>query len=92
MHTIQVELPAALQPLAEGAAVVALTGACVGEALASLQARHRAVGQRILTRGGALREHVNVFLDEDDVRALAGLETPLAGYRRMIIVASVAGG
>ncbi|AGM40149.1 putative sulfur carrier protein [Spiribacter salinus M19-40] len=92
MSTIQVELPAALQPLADGAAVMALDGTSVGDALAALQARHLAVGQRILTRGGALREHVNIFLDEDDVRALAGLETPLAGYRRMTIVPSVAGG
>jgi len=92
MPTIQLELPAALQPLADNTATMDLAGESVQEVLFALQQRYRAVGQRILTRGGALRQHVNIFLDEDDIRALDGLDTPVNGYRRMIVVASVAGG
>ncbi len=92
MTRIDVEIPAALQPLAGGADRLELAGNQVGEVLTALADRHRDVGRRILTRSGELRQHVNVFLDEDDVRALQGLATPIAGYRRMLIVPSVAGG
>lgn len=92
MSMIHVELPAALQPLANDTAVMELGGESVGEVLAALQERHAAVGQRVLTRGGSLRAHVNIFLDEEDIRTLDGLQTPVAGYRRMVIVPSVAGG
>ncbi len=92
MANILVELPAALQPLAGGQSELTLAGECVGDVLHALQESHRAVGQRVLTRGGALRSHVNVFIDEDDIRHLQGLETAVAGYRRLVIVPSVAGG
>ncbi len=92
MPNIVVELPAALQPLAGGVSEVTLSGEKVGDILQSLMDTHQAVGQRVLSRGGELRAHVHVFIDEDDVRHLDGLDTAIDGYRRLVIVPSVAGG
>ena len=92
MPNIIVELPAALQPLAGGVNEITLNGEKVGDILKALMASHQAVGQRVLSRGGELRAHVHVFVDEEDVRHLDGLDTAIDGYRRMVIVPSVAGG
>ncbi len=92
MPKITVELPAALQPLANGSSELVLEGKYVGEVLQALQAAHQAVGQRVLTRGGDLRPHVHVFVDEEDIRQLDGLKTAINGHQRLVIVPSVAGG
>ncbi len=92
MAKITVELPAALQPLANHTNALVLEGNSVGEILQALQAMHQAVGQRVLTRGGELRPHVHVFIDEEDIRQLDGLQTPIDGRQRLVIVPSVAGG
>lgn len=92
MPSITVELPAALQPLANGASELVLEGERVAEVLQALQTVHQSVGQRVLTRGGDLRPHVHVFVDEEDIRQLDGLNTAIDGHNRLVIVPSVAGG
>jgi len=92
MDNVTIELPAALQALAQGHAQVQVSAATVAQALAALQQRHWQVGLRVLTRGGQLRAHVNVFVDEQDIRAQRGLDTRIEPGQRLLIVASVAGG
>ena len=92
MTPIIIYLPAALQGLADNQAQLKLTAQTVNEAFMQIARQHDLLAKRILTRGGQLRPFVNVFLDEQDIRHLHGLETPLDGYREMTIVASVAGG
>lgn len=92
MHNVTIELPAALQALAEGHSQVQVSAATVAQALVALQQRHWQVGVRVLTRGGRLRAHVNVFVDEQDIRARQGVDTELKPGQRLLIVASVAGG
>lgn len=92
MTSITITLPAALHSLADNQAQLRLKAQTVNEAFAQIAQQHDLLAKRILTRGGQLRPFVNVFLDEEDIRHLNGLETPLHGYREMTIVASVAGG
>lgn len=92
MPTIRIDIPEPLQPLADGAAELPATGATVGAALADLGTRHVALTQRVLTRGGAMREHVNLFLNDTDIRAAEGLDTPLHDDDVLMVVPSVAGG
>jgi len=92
MPTIHIEIPAPLQALADDAATLPASGATVGAALADLATRHEMLVQRILTRGGAMREHVNLFLDDRDIRADHGLDTPLREGSVLLVVPSVAGG
>jgi molybdopterin synthase sulfur carrier subunit len=51
--------------------------ATVGEALDSLWKRHAALRDRILTEQGEIRQHVNIFVDGNDVKRLKRLETPI---------------
>ncbi len=92
MPRIQIELPAALRALADGRARLELEADRVGTALARLGDLHPHVLSRILTRGGELRPHVNLFVNEADVRHEQGLETPLSDGDSLLVVPSVAGG
>jgi adenylyltransferase/sulfurtransferase len=89
---IRIELPAALQALASGQHSLEVTGNTVGEALAELGRGHPLLLGRILTRGGQLRPHVNLFVNELDVRAERGLDTPVSSGNTLLVVPSVAGG
>ncbi len=92
MQSITIRIPSALRAFAGGASECQVQAASVREALSALQTEHTLLAQKILSRGGELRPFVNLFLDDDDVRLLNGLDTPLRGERTITIVPSVAGG
>lgn len=91
---ITVELPSALQPYAGGSAEVRLEGGCrtVGDALGALARRHAGVVDRVMDEQGAVRQHVNVFVDGDDIRFMDGLRTALDERSTIVIVPAVSGG
>ncbi|MFO7764178.1 MAG: MoaD/ThiS family protein [Wenzhouxiangellaceae bacterium] len=89
---ISIELPEALRPLADGADQVMVEATSVAEALDALGRVHPQARLRILTRGGQLRPHVNLFVGERDIRSRDGLETRLADGDSLLVVPSVAGG
>lgn len=92
--SITIALPGALRAFAGGSAEVALDGACgtVGEALRALAGRHAGVVDRVMDERGAVRQHVNVFVDGENIRFLDGLRTPLAPASTIVIVPAVSGG
>lgn len=92
MPTIYIELPEPLQELAGGTTEVPANGATVGAALDELATRHKTLVQRVLTRGGLLRPHVNLFLNDYDIRTANGLDTPVGNGDTLMVVPSVAGG
>lgn len=92
MPTIHIDIPEPLQALAGGAAELPARGETVGEALSDLGTRHVTLVQRVLTRGGSMRRHVNLFLNDSDIRAAGGLDTPLRDGDVLMVVPSVAGG
>jgi molybdopterin synthase sulfur carrier subunit len=89
-----VELPAALRLYADGAAEVALPGGCatVGEALRVLAGRYAGVVDRVMDERGAVRQHVNVFVDGENIRFLDGLATAVGDSSTLVIVPAVSGG
>ena len=91
---ITVELPSALQPYAEGSAEVMLDDGCrtVGDALGALAGRYAGVVDRVMDERGAVRQHVNVFVDGDNIRFLDGLMTPVDARSTITIVPAVSGG
>lgn len=91
---IIVELPRALAELADGRTSVTLDEPCstAGEALAALSRKSAAVVDRVLDERGEVRPHVNVFVGEESIRFLQGLQTPLASDSRILIIAAVSGG
>lgn len=90
--TVKVRIPTQLRTLSGGAGELAVDGASVGEVLTALDAQHPGFGERIFDEAGALRRFVNVFLAEEDIRFLDGLETPVADGQTLSIVPAVAGG
>ncbi|HUO49359.1 MAG TPA: ubiquitin-like small modifier protein 1 [Acidimicrobiales bacterium] len=90
--SVIVRVPAQLRTLTGGAGEVAAEGSTVGEVLKALDAAHPGFGERLFDEAGALRRFVNVFLADEDVRFLEGLDTPVADGQTLSIVPAVAGG
>ena len=86
-----VRIPTQLRPLADGASEVTVDGETVGDVLKALDVAHPGFAERLFDEAGALRRFVNVFLGEEDVRFLDGLNTPV-GNEGLSIVPAVAGG
>jgi molybdopterin synthase sulfur carrier subunit len=90
--SLTVRIPTQLRPLTGGAGEVEVEGSTVGEALKALDAAHPGMGDRLFDEAGNLRRFVNVFLDDEDVRFLDGLATPVPSGQTLSIVPAVAGG
>lgn len=87
-----VRIPTPLRNVTGGAATAEVEGATVGEVLASLEAAHPGIGERIFADDGAIRRFVNVFVDDEDVRFQSGLDTPVRDGATVSIIPAVAGG
>jgi len=90
--SVTVRVPAQLRTLTGGAGEVASSGSTVAEVLKDLDASHPGFADRLFDDTGGLRRFVNVFLDDEDVRFLQGLETAVADGQTLSIVPAVAGG
>lgn len=91
---ISVVLPQALTPYSRGSGTLVVDERCatVADALAAVAVRWPAVTDRVLTEQGELRRHVNVFLGEESIRFLDGLQTGVADGETIMIVPAVSGG
>lgn len=69
-----------------------VAGETVALALSSLSAAYPQLRRHLYTEQGELRSFVNVFVNEDDVRTLRGLQTPVGEADTLMIVPSIAGG
>ena len=90
--SIVVSIPTQLRGLTGGSAQVTAAGATVGEIVAHLSATHPGISERLLDDTGDLRRFVNVYLDDENVRFLDGLATPVAEGSKISIIPAVAGG
>lgn len=88
---VEVSIPTILRPHTGGAKNVAGSGATLAEVLADLDQRHPGLAERLVEAGG-LRRFVNVYLNDEDVRFLGGLQTPVADGDSVTILPAVAGG
>ena len=86
-----VRIPTVLRPQAGGEARVEVAGATLGEVLRALVAAHPALEERLLD-GDRVRGYVNVFVDDEDVRYLGGLDAPVGEGSEVTIMPAVAGG
>ena len=92
MATAVVRIPTQLRSLASGASEVKVEGSTVGEVLGALDAAHPGFQGRLFDEQGRLRRFVNVFVADEDVRFLQGLDSPVADGQTVSIVPAVAGG
>ncbi|CAB4696159.1 MAG: MoaD family protein [Actinobacteria bacterium] len=90
--TVSIRIPTTLRTLTGGNSEVQVEGATVGEALQSLEAAHPGFKERLFDDEGGLRRFVNVFVADDDVRYLDGVNTPVPDGETIAIIPAVAGG
>jgi len=92
--TVTLSLPGTLQELADGRASLSLEGphATVAHALAELRSTWPAVYERIMTETGEVRPHINLFVDDLEIRRSGGLATTLESGGEIYVLPSVSGG
>jgi sulfur-carrier protein len=90
--SVTVRIPTQLRELTGGAAEVDAEGATVADVLKDLEAKHAGFSERLFDEKGERRRFVNVFVADEDIRFLQGLDTPVAEGQVVSIVPAVAGG
>jgi molybdopterin synthase sulfur carrier subunit len=90
--SVTVRIPTTLRPLSGGASTVSVDGANLRDVLKALDVAHPGFASKLLDTDGNLHKFVNVFVADDDVRYLQGLDTPVLGGQVVSIVPAVAGG
>jgi len=90
--TVTVRIPSQLRPLTGGHGEIGVEATTVREAIAALEVAHPGLSERLLDDGGDLRRFVNLFVADEDVRFLEGLDTPLSSGQTLSVVPAVAGG
>jgi len=78
--------------LTNGERLIEVQGADLGQAINELEQRYPGIRDRILDERGEVLRFVNIFVDEQDIRFLAGLQTPLGSGAQVSIVPAMAGG
>ena len=90
--SLRINIPAPLRRYTEGQGLVEVSGNSVGSALASLVELHPSLKSQLYTDEGRLRAFVNVYLNDEDIRFLARMETTVQPDDVISIVPSIAGG
>jgi molybdopterin converting factor small subunit len=90
--SVTVRIPTQLRPLTAGAGEVEVEALTVREAIDALEHGYPGLRIRLLDEQGTLRRFVNLFVADEDVRFLQGLDTALAAGTTLSIIPAVAGG
>jgi MoaD family protein len=87
-----VKIPPVLRSSTGGAREVEAEGATVGDVLRSLAGQHPATESQLFSEEGELNRYVNVYLNDEDVRVLEGLDTSVGASDTIVILPAMAGG
>ncbi len=89
--SVEVRIPTILRSYTDGAKAVEGSGATLDDLVSDLESRHPGLRDRIV-ENSQLRRFVNVYVNDEDVRFLGGLATPVADGDAVTILPAVAGG
>jgi molybdopterin synthase sulfur carrier subunit len=87
-----IKIPPVLRPSTGGEREVTADGSDVGTVLNALAEQHPSTKTQLFGDGGDLNRYVNVYLNDEDVRVLQGLETPVGEADTLVILPAMAGG
>ena len=85
-------IPSPLRPYTDGSGEVSVQGNTVGQALDDLTSQYPALRQHLFNGDGHVRPFVNLYLHEENIKGLQGMDTPLAAGDRILLIPSIAGG
>ena len=88
---VNVRIPTPLRSLTGGEEQVPADGSTVQQVIENLEKRHPGIRDRLLDDKG-VRRFVNIYVGDEDIRFLDGLETPLKDGEEISIVPAIAGG
>ena len=89
--SVEVRVPSMLQKFTDGQKLVQLESSNVGQLLDSLERSYPGIGDQLMEQG-ELRRFVNIFLNDEDIRFLDGLDTALNDGDVLAILPALAGG
>jgi molybdopterin synthase sulfur carrier subunit len=89
---VTVRIPTTMRPLTGGDKQVSVEPGALHDVIAALESAHPGMADRLVDDDGNLRKFVNVFVDDDDVRYLDGLDTKVDDGITVSIIPAVAGG
>ena len=87
-----IKIPPVLRSFTDGAREISAEGASVGEVLRALATEHPATESQLFSEEGELNRYVNVYVNDEDVRVLDGLDTPVKPEDTLVILPAMAGG
>jgi sulfur-carrier protein len=89
---VKVRIPSPLRNYTNGADMIEASGASVGEVLNNLKTRAAGIETRLFKAPAQLNRFVNVYLNDEDIRFLKNLDTPVKEGDEISIVPAIAGG
>ncbi|MDA8315631.1 MAG: ubiquitin-like small modifier protein 1 [Acidimicrobiales bacterium] len=89
---VDVRLPTVLRPEAGGQSTVTVKGSTIGDVLRELVSEFPGMSGQLLNEDGSLHRFVNVYVNDDDVRYLESLDTPVKEGDEVSLLPAVAGG
>ena len=87
-----IRIPPVLRPSVGGEKELTASGASVGEILRAVAASHPETESQLFAPDGGLNRYVNVYLNDEDVRVLSGLDTSVGEEDMLVILPAMAGG
>ena len=90
--SVTVKLPTILRKHAGGEARVSASGATLSDVLSDLEANYPGITKNVISEDGGLHRFINVYVNDEDVRYLRSLETPIKDGDTVSILPAVAGG
>ena len=89
--SIEVRIPTILRPYTKDQKSVSAEGATLSAVISHLDSQYAGIGERLL-ENGALRRFINVYINDEDVRFLGGLDAQIKAGDSITILPAVAGG
>ena len=85
-------IPTPLRAYTSGKSEVSVNGSNVSEALGDLTTQYPTIKPHLFNEGGELRPFVNLFLGENNIKDLQGVNTPIQDGDKLVLIPSIAGG
>jgi molybdopterin synthase sulfur carrier subunit len=90
--SVTVRIPTPLRTATGGQSTAEVDGGTAGEVVRALAEAHPGIAERLFDGDGKVRRFINVFVDDEDIRFLQGLDTPVPQGGTVSIIPAVAGG
>ena len=89
--TVEVRIPTILRPYTSGEKLVTVEGTSLAEVINNLESTYPVLGERLTDENG-LRRFINIYINDEDVRFLSGLQSVIGANDSITILPAVAGG